>query len=66
MYKVDNKKCLQCGKEFHPARKERLFCSRECSINYRKEHDKYIVSESTKQKMSNSHMGKTRIPEQLK
>lgn len=66
MYRVDNKKCLQCGKEFHPARKERLFCSRECSINYRKEHDKYIVSESTKQKMSNSHIGKTRILEQLK
>lgn len=66
MRKIENKPCLYCGKMFHPARKTREFCSRECNTLYRKEHEGYIVSSETRQKMSNSHIGKTRIPEQLR
>lgn len=65
MRKIEDKPCLYCGKLFHPARKTREFCSRECNILYRKKHEGYTVSAETRQKMSNSHIGKTRIPEQL-
>lgn len=65
MKKIEDKKCLYCGKLFHPARKTREFCSRECSANYRKENGGYIISKETKEKMSNSHIGLTRIPKQL-
>ena len=57
MNKVDDKVCLYCGKLFHPARKTRLFCSKECGVLYRKANGGYIVSEETKQKMSVSHTG---------
>lgn len=60
MRKVEDKICLQCGKPFHPARKTRMFCCKECGVLYRKEHEGYIVSTETKQKMSTSHIGKTR------
>lgn len=66
MQRVDDKHCKYCNKLFHPVRKTREFCSRECSIQYRKEHDGYNVSDETKQKMSNSHCGKTRILNKLK
>lgn len=65
MKKIEDKKCLYCGKMFHPARKTREFCSRECSANYRKENGGYIISKETKEKMSSSHIGLTRIPKQL-
>lgn len=65
MKKIEDKKCLYCGKLFHPARKTREFCSRECSANYRKENGGYIISKETKEKMSSSHIGLTRIPKQL-
>jgi len=65
MKKIEDKKCLCCGKLFHPARKTREFCSRECSTNYRKENGGYIISKETKEKMINSHIGLTRIPKQL-
>lgn len=65
MKKIEDKKCSYCGKLFHPARKTREFCSRECSANYRKENGGYIISKETKEKMSSSHIGLTRIPKQL-
>lgn len=52
------KECLYCGKEFYPARKTRMFCSRICAANYRQECGEYIVSFETRVKMSNSHKGK--------
>lgn len=58
MQKVADKLCKQCGKAFHPARRTREFCSRDCSSKYRMEHGKYVVSEETKAKMSKSHTGK--------
>jgi endogenous inhibitor of DNA gyrase (YacG/DUF329 family) len=66
MKKKEDIPCLNCGKLFHPARKTREFCSRECNILYRKEHEGYVVSTETKQKMSNSHIGKIYVPEQLR
>lgn len=65
MRRIEDKKCLYCGKLFHPARKERLFCSKECGCRYRKENNKYIVSDITKEKMKLSHIGKIRIPKEL-
>lgn len=58
MQKVADKLCKQCGKAFHPARRTREFCSRDCSSKYRMEHGNYVVSEETKAKMSKSHTGK--------
>lgn len=61
MRKVADKICLYCNKSFHPARKDRLFCSRECGVAYRKNQGGYIISDETKQRMSVSHTGLTYI-----
>ena len=58
MQKVADKLCKQCSKAFHPVRRTREFCSRDCSSRYRMEHGNYVVSEETKAKMSKSHTGK--------
>ena len=61
MHKVDDKICINCGKLFHPARKDRMFCSRECANAYRLKQGKYTISEETRAKMSQSHIGKSRL-----
>ena len=66
MQKVEDRYCKYCNKAFHPVRKTREFCSRECSIQYRKENNGYIVSDETKQKMSASHSCKKHLPNILK
>lgn len=58
MQRIKHKICLECGKEFHPARKTREFCSRQCSSKYRMKQGNYTVSEETKIKMRDSHLGK--------
>lgn len=50
--------CLNCGKLFHPARKESKFCCRECSIQYNKEHGVMKKTEEQRKKLSEAHMGK--------
>ena len=51
--------CLNCGKVFHPARKETKFCCRECGIQYNKEHGIMKKSDEQKAKLSAARMGKT-------
>ena len=58
MKKKEDIACLNCGKMFHPARKESKFCCRECGIEYNKSHGKYAKSEEQKAKMSAARMGK--------
>ncbi|MGN1394778.1 MAG: recombination protein NinG [Succinivibrionaceae bacterium] len=60
MNKKEDIECKYCGKLFHPARKGRQFCSCRCASAYRKQQGKYVVSELTKQKMRDSHTGKTK------
>lgn len=50
--------CLNCGKLFHPARKESKFCCRECSIQYNKEHGVMKKTEEMRKKLSESRKGK--------
>lgn len=59
MKKKEDIPCLNCGKLFHPARKETKFCCRECGIQYNKEHGKYDKSDEQKAKLSAARMGKT-------
>ena len=49
MKKKADIKCLNCGKLFHPARKESKFCCRECGIKYNKEHG---VMKKTEEQLS--------------
>ena len=58
MKKKEDIACLNCGKMFHPARKESKFCCRECGIEYNKTHDKYKKSEEHKAKLAAAHKGK--------
>ena len=50
--------CLNCGKLFHPVRKESKFCCRECGIQYNKEHGVMKKTEEQRKKLSEAHMGK--------
>lgn len=59
MRKKEDISCLNCGKLFHPARKETKFCCRECGIQYNKEHGKYDKSDEQKAKLSAARIGKT-------
>lgn len=58
MRKIPDIECLNCGKLFHPVRKTREFCSRECAAIYRFEHEGYNKSLETRIKMSLAHKGK--------
>ena len=58
MKKKEDIACLNCGKMFHPARKESKFCCRECGIEYNKAHGKYAKTEEQKVKLSAAHIGK--------
>ena len=58
MKKKEDIACLNCGKMFHPARKESKFCCRECGIQYNKEHGKYNKSDEQKAKLSAARIGK--------
>lgn len=51
MTKQMTKKCLVCGKEFEPPRKDRVCCSQECTIRYRK--NKYKYNPEHKEKIKN-------------
>lgn len=59
MKKKEDIPCLNCGKLFHPARKETKFCCRECGVQYNKEHGKYDKSDEQKAKLSAARIGKT-------
>ena len=58
MQKKEDIACPNCGKMFHPARKESKFCCRKCGIEYNKSHGKYKKTEEQKAKLSAAHMGK--------
>ena len=58
MKKKADIKCLNCGKLFHPARKESKFCCRECGIKYNKEHGVMKKTEEQRLKLSESKKGK--------
>lgn len=58
MHKINDIECMQCGKLFHPVRKTRIFCSKECARIYRLEHEGYNKSLETRIKMSLAHKGK--------
>ena len=58
MKKKANIECLNCGKLFHPPRKESKFCCRECGIEYNKSHGKYKKTEEHKIKLAEARKGK--------
>lgn len=58
MKKKEDIRCPNCGKLFHPARKESKFCCRQCGIEYNKAHGVYKKSDEMKAKMSAARMGK--------
>lgn len=51
--------CKNCGKLFHPKRKESIFCCRECASEYNKVHGVFKKSDEQKAKLSAAHKGKT-------
>lgn len=59
MKKKEDIACLNCGKLFHPARKESMFCCRECGIEYNKKQGKYKKTEEMRKKLSEVRKGKT-------
>lgn len=58
MKKKEDIVCPNCGKLFHPARKESKFCCRQCGIEYNKAHGMYKKSDETKAKLAAAHVGK--------
>lgn len=58
MKKKADIECLNCGKLFHPARKESKFCCRECGIEYNKRSGKYKKTEEQRFKLSERKKGK--------
>lgn len=58
MKKKEDIACLNCGKLFHPARKETKFCCRQCGTEYNKTHGVYKKSDEMKAKLSAARMGK--------
>ena len=59
MKKKEDIACLNCGKLFHPARKESMFCCRECGIEYNKKNGKYKKTEEIRKKLSEACKGRT-------
>lgn len=51
--------CKNCGKLFHPKRKESVFCCRECASEYNKVHGVFKKSDEQKAKLSAARKGKT-------
>lgn len=58
MKKKDDIICLNCGRVFHPARKESKFCCRACGIEYNKVNGIYKKTEEQRKKLSKAKMGK--------
>jgi predicted nucleic acid-binding Zn-ribbon protein len=58
MKKKEDIACPNCGKLFHPARKESKFCCRQCGIEYNKAHGLYKKSDEMKAKLSAARTGK--------
>lgn len=58
MQKKEDIACPNCGKMFHPARKESKFCCRKCGVEYNKSHGIYKKTEEQKAKLSAARLGK--------